>query len=188
MGRKSNDIIQGQSPAEEERNVALEETNQKEYSSDSITASIKSALVEKAEPLVTIDFTLENYNSLFPRGIVQTPIETVKLGENQFEKLDANNRNRFLLATYQTLAMPDIVIYENRNGSHSHNYIKSFIFDEKTKAVQDIVVSIDGENVSITAHPRDINNIVNKIKTPDQLVYAAAEVARMIEPRTQYAQ
>lgn len=27
MGRKSNDIIQGQSPAEEERNVALEETN-----------------------------------------------------------------------------------------------------------------------------------------------------------------
>lgn len=188
MGRKSNDIIQGQSPAEEERNVALEETNQKEYSSDSITASIKSALVEKAEPLVTIDFTLENYNSLFPRGIVQTPIETVKLGENQFEKLDANNRNRFLLATYQTLAMPDIVIYENRNGSHSHNYIKSFIFDEKTKAVQDIVVSIDGENVSITAHPRDINNIVNKIKTPDQLVYAAAEVGRMIEQRTQYAQ
>lgn len=185
---KSNDIIQGQSPAEEERNVALEETNQKEYSSDSITASIKSALVEKAEPLVTIDFTLENYNSLFPRGIVQTPIETVKLGENQFEKLDANNRNRFLLATYQTLAMPDIVIYENRNGSHSHNYIKSFIFDEKTKAVQDIVVSIDGENVSITAHPRDINNIVNKIKTPDQLVYAAAEVGRMIEQRTQYAQ
>ncbi|MDY5817915.1 MAG: LPD23 domain-containing protein [Treponema sp.] len=188
MGRKSNDIIQGQSPAEEERNVALEETNQKEYSSDSITASIKSALVEKAEPLVTIDFTLENYNSLFPRGIVQTPIETVKLGENQFEKLDANNRNRFLLATYQTLAMPDIVIDENRNGSHSHNYIKSFIFDEKTKAVQDIVVSIDGENVSITAHPRDINNIVNKIKTPDQLVYAAAEVGRMIEQRTQYAQ
>ena len=185
---KSNDIIQGQSPAEEERNVALEETNQKEYSSDSITASIKSALVEKAEPLVTIDFTLENYNSLFPRGIVQTPIETVKLGENQFEKLDANNRNRFLLATYQTLAMPDIVIDENRNGSHSHNYIKSFIFDEKTKAVQDIVVSIDGENVSITAHPRDINNIVNKIKTPDQLVYAAAEVGRMIEQRTQYAQ
>ena len=171
-----------------ERNVALEETNQKEYSSDSITASIKSALVEKAEPLETIDFTLENYNSLFPRGIVQTPIETVKLGENQFEKLDANNRNRFLLATYQTLATPDIVIDENRNGYHSHNYIKSFIFDEKTKAVQDIVVSIDGENVSITAHPRDINNIVNKIKTPDQLVYAAAEVGRMIEQRTQYAQ
>ncbi|WP_288724535.1 LPD23 domain-containing protein [uncultured Treponema sp.] len=169
----------------EERNVALEETVQKEYSSGSITASIKSALVEKAEPLVTIDFTQENYDRLFPFGIVQTPIEKVKLGENQFEKLDANNRSRFLLATYQTLATPDIVIDENRNGSHSHNYIKSFIFDEKTKAVQDIVVSIDGENVSITAHPRDINNIVNKIKTPDQLVYAAEEVGRMIEQRVQ---
>ena len=127
MGRKSNDIIQGQSPAEEERNVALEETNQKEYSSDSITASIKSALVEKAEPLVTIDFTLENYNSLFPRGIVQTPIETVKLGENQFEKLDANNRNRFLLATYQTLPCKySSTSYFSSNFINLVNQIKSF--------------------------------------------------------------
>lgn len=149
---------------------------------------IKESLAQNAEPLVEIDFSKANYDRLFPRAIVQTPLETVKLGENQFEKLDAKDRKRFLLATFQTLATPDVVIDEERDGNHSHNYIKSFVFDEKTKTVQDVVVNINGENISITAHPRDINNVVNKIKMPDQLVYAAARVGQMIEQRTLEAQ
>lgn len=150
--------------------------------------TIKESLAQNAEPLVEVDFSKANYDMLFPRAIVQTPLETVKLGENQFEKLDAKDRKRFLLATFQTLATPDLVIDEEREGKHSHNYIKSFVFDEKTKTIQDVVVNINGENVSITAHPRDINNIVNKIKMPDQLVYAAAKVGQVIEQRTQEAQ
>lgn len=147
--------------------------------------TIKESLAQKAEPLVEVDFSKANYDRLFPFGIVQTPLEKVKLGENQFEKLDAKDRKRFLLATFQTLATPDLVIDEEREGKHSHNYIKSFVFDEKTKTIQDVVVNINGENVSITAHPRDINNIVNKIKMPDQLVYAAAKVGQVIEQRVQ---
>ena len=150
--------------------------------------TIKESLAQNAEPLVEVDFSKANYDRLFPRAIVQTPLETVKLGENQFEKLDARDRKRFLLATFQTLATPDLVIDEEREGKHSHNYIKSFVFDEKTKTIQDVVVNINGENVSITAHPKDINNIVNKIKMPDQLVYAAAKVGQVIEQRTQEAQ
>lgn len=150
--------------------------------------TIKESLAQNADPLVEVDFSKANYDMLFPRAIVQTPLETVKLGENQFEKLDAKDRKRFLLATFQTLATPDLVIDEEREGKHSHNYIKSFVFDEKTKTIQDVVVNINGENVSITAHPRDINNIVNKIKMPDQLVYAAAKVGQVIEQRTQEAQ
>ena len=150
--------------------------------------TIKESLAQNAEPLVEVDFSKANYDRLFPRAIVQTPVETVKLGKNQFEKLDARDRKRFLLATFQTLATPDLVIDEEREGKHSHNYIKSFVFDEKTKTIQDVVVNINGENVSITAHPRDINNIVNKIKMPDQLVYAAARVGQVIEQRTQEAQ
>lgn len=147
--------------------------------------TIKESLAQNAEPLVEVDFSKANYDRLFPFGIVQTPLEKVKLGENQFEKLDAKDRKRFLLATFQTLATPDLVIDEEREGKHSHNYIKSFVFDEKTKTIQDVVVNINGENVSITAHPRDINNIVNKIKMPDQLVYAAARVGQVIEQRVQ---
>ena len=165
----------------------LEQEDKEQLEAIVMTAreTIKESLAQEAEPLVEIDFSKANYNSLFPFGIVQTPLEKVKLGENQFEKLDAKDRKRFLLATFQTLATPDIVIDEEREGSHSHNYIKSFVFDEKTKAVQDVVVNINGENISITAHPRDINNVVNKIKMPDQLVYAAAKVGQMIEQRVQ---
>ena len=165
----------------------LEQEDKEQLEAMVMTAreTIKESLAQDAVPLVEIEFSKANYDRLFPRAIVQTPIETVKLGENQFEKLDAKDRKRFLLATFQTLATPDLVIDEEREGSHSHNYIKSFIFDEKTKTIQDVVVNINGENVSITAHPRDINNIVNKIKMPDQLVYAAAKVGQVIEQRVQ---
>ncbi|MEE0886973.1 MAG: hypothetical protein UIB61_08700 [Treponema sp.] len=165
----------------------LEQEDKEQLEAMVMTAreTIKESLAQDAVPLVEIEFSKANYDRLFPRAIVQTPIETVKLGENQFEKLDAKDRKRFLLATFQTLATPDLVIDEEREGSHSHNYIKSFIFDEKTKAVQDVVVNINGENISITAHPRDINNVVNKIKMPDQLVYAAARVGQVIEQRVQ---
>ena len=173
--------------AERTKLQILEQEDKEQLAAIVMTAreTIKDALEQNAESLVEIDFSKANYDKLFPRAIVQTPIETVKLGENQFEKLDAKDRKRFLLATFQTLATPDIVIDEEREGSHSHNYIKSFVFDEKTKTIQDVVVNINGENVSITAHPRDINNIVNKIKMPDQLVYAAAKVGQVIEQRVQ---
>ena len=156
---------------------------------ENISATMKSATKDfmdlNATPITEIPFTKENYDKLFPFGIVQTPVEKVKLGEHQFEKLDVKNRGRFLLASYQTLAIPDIVIDELKEGRHSHNYVKSFVFDDKTKTIQDIVVNINGENISISAHPREVNNVLNKIKTPDQLVYAAAEVGRMIEQRVQ---
>lgn len=44
--------------------------------------SLKSALHKVAVPLEEIDFTKENYNKLFPRSRVKTPIENVKLGAN----------------------------------------------------------------------------------------------------------
>ena len=155
--------------------------SEKSMNIEELNNALKDALKKTSEPLRTVPFTRDNFNKLFPYSKIETPVETVKLGEHQFEKLDAKARDRFLLASYQTLVSPSIVISEERDGKKSHNYVKSFVFDEKTKAVQNIVVSIDGENVSISTHPREINNLVNKIKTPDQLVYAAAEVGRLIE-------
>ena len=54
----------------------------------------------------------------------------------------------------------------------------------KNKAVQSVVVSIENENVSISTHERDINNVVNKIKKPDQLIYVSDEIGQMIERTT----
>ncbi len=49
-----------------------------------------------------IEFTRENYVRLFA-GSVYTPIENVKLGEHQFEKLREKKRGYMLAAMLETL-------------------------------------------------------------------------------------
>ncbi len=60
--------------------------------------ALRKGLYEAAEPLPQIDFSRDNYNRLFTKGKIETPVETVKLGEHQFEKLDAKNRRELLAA------------------------------------------------------------------------------------------
>ncbi|MCR4714275.1 MAG: YifB family Mg chelatase-like AAA ATPase [Treponemataceae bacterium] len=163
-------------------------TNEKTYL-DSLKNCLKDALNETARPLSDIPFTRENYNKLFPYSMIDTPVEKVKLGEHQFEKLNANERQSILQAVYDTLKIPDLVINEERQSvfgdmNAAHIYAKSFVMNGKNKAVQSVVVSIENENVSISTHERDINNVVNKIKKPDQLIYVSDEIGQMIERTT----
>ena len=94
-------------------------------------------------------------------------------------------------AVHDTLADPSIVIKETGKDVFgedkiSNIFAKSYIFpSDKARAIQPVVVSIDGENISITTHQRDISNVVNKIKKPDQLLFAAARVRPLVEQHTQ---
>lgn len=151
-----------------------------------IKEELKKALNKIAKPLEVIDFSRENYNKLFPEGYVNSPIEKVKLGEHQFEKLDVKERQQILKAVFDVLKTPDIIINEERetvfgDKKPSHVYAKSFELNGKNKAVQSIIVAIEDENVSISTHQRDINNVVNKIKNARQLIYVSDEVGQMIE-------
>ena len=163
-------------------------TDEKTYL-DSLKNCLKDALNETARPLSDIPFTRENYNKLFPYSQINTPVEKVKLGEHQFEKLNANERQSILQAVHDTLKTPDLIINEERQSvfgdmNAAHIYAKSFVMNGKNKAVQSVVVSIENENVSISTHERDINNVVNKIKKPDQLIYVSDEIGQMIERTT----
>ena len=158
----------------------------KNKSVEELKKSLKYALNEVAEELPEIDFTRENYNKLFPRNRIETPIETVKIGAHQFEKLEIKDRKNLLQAVHDVLANPDLIIDEKRKSvfgdtENTHVYAKSYVINEKTKAIQSVVVSIEDEYVSITTHKRDISNVVNKIKKPDQLLYAAAKVRLLVE-------
>lgn len=156
---------------------------------DELKSSLKDSLRKIAKPIKQIDFTRENYNLLFPYSRVETPLEEVKLGEHQFEKLEAKERQSILQAVHDTLKTPDIVINETRQSvfgdfNTAHLYAKSFEINGKNKAVQSVVVAIEDENVSISTHERDINNLVNKIKMPEQLIYASDEIGQVIERAT----
>lgn len=169
-------------------NKIMENENTVE-SISSLQSALKNALKEVAIPLEKIEFTRDNYNKLFPYSKIETPIESVKMGEHQFEKLEAKQREFILQATHDTLSNPDLIINEQKENvfgeqEDSHLYAKSFFINDKVHGVQSVVVSIDGENVSISTHERDINNFVNKIKKPDQLLYAAAKVRLLVERAT----
>jgi hypothetical protein len=40
------------------------------------------------------EFSKEEYNKLFPRGTVETPIGQVIIGKNQFEKLESKDNGK----------------------------------------------------------------------------------------------
>ena len=154
---------------------------------ETLRKALKTALEETAEELPYTPFTRENYNTLFPYSKVETPLGAVKLGTHQFEKLEQKDRQYILQAVHDTLADPSIVIKETKKDVFgedkiSNIFAKSYIFpSDKARAIQSVVVSVDGENISITTHQRDISNVVNKIKKPDQLLFAAAKVRLLVE-------
>lgn len=198
MLAEEDEIQRAELYEEEMQDKAEREEEHSEINVEELKDGLKSALHEVAEPLIEIDFTRENYQALFPRYRIETPLESAKLGVNQFEKLEAKDRQKLLSAVYSTLKTPDLIVDEKKTEidklfgdeveKESHIYAKSFVIEGKEKAVQSVVVSIDDDNVSISTHERDINNIVNKIKTPDQLLYVATAVRRMAEQHTQNEQ
>ena len=138
---------------------------------EAVKKDLKKLFTEKAVSLPDIPFTRENYNKLFPRSRINTPICSVKLGEHQFEKLQTKNRNYLLGAVAETLKKPVAVIFEMKDDKPSLLYVKSFLTGGKYKIVQSVVVEIDGVNVSVSTHEKDINNVLNKIKQADQVIY-----------------
>lgn len=50
-------------------------------------------------------------------------------------------------------------------------FMKSYKKNEKTKMIVSVVVDKNGVNVSVSTHEKEINNAVNKIKRPEQVIY-----------------
>ncbi|MDR0321670.1 MAG: hypothetical protein LBI28_09220 [Treponema sp.] len=141
-------------------------SEQTAFEKPSYIGHIKEKFVLLAVLMEEYEFTKENYDKLFPNGKVKTPLGYVKLGEHQFEKLKTKERMELLGALKQTLADPIIVF----SSGVAEIYTKSFIEDEKTKAVLSVVITKEGEKISISTHRRDLSNVLNKIKK-DNILY-----------------
>ena len=173
----------GEHPRDESGKFTNVGNNSKNNEIEKLKSKIKRLFQDKAIPLPNIPFTRENYNKLFPRNRINTPLGSVKMGEHQFEKLQALKRDYLLGAVHETLKNPLAVILENRNDSKSKLYVKSFFDLDKNKQriVQSVVVDIDGDEVSISTHERNLNNVLGKIKTADAIIYTDKNTRRMTE-------
>ena len=149
--------------------------------------AFEMALYEKASVLKEIELSRENWNAYFPQGKIETPIETVKLGNNKFEKLQQPDRNYLLHAMYETLNSPHIILEKETFDERSEEfkpvqvYGKSFVREnsEQKKIVESIVVFKNDDGISIGTHNKDIERFVKQIKTADQIIYADKSISRL---------
>jgi len=149
--------------------------------------AIALSLDKNVSPLVEVKLNRENWNKLFPTGSVETPVGTVKLGENQFDKLQKSDRNNLLGAMYETLSNPAIVLEKETLDEKSGEfrpvnvYGKSFVHEDTNhkRAVESVIIFKDGENISIGTHNKNIKDFVKQIKTADQIIFADSEISRV---------
>jgi len=138
--------------------------------------TIFEKLASLAVPMDERGFTNEEYNRVFPRGTVTTPIGEVKIGQNQFSKMaekDGGSRKGLIGAMRQTLADPVVIIRERDRIRVADVFIKSFSAgnDKRESLIVSVVVDIHGAKIAISTYKRKHREVIGKIKKADGIVY-----------------
>lgn len=121
-----------------------------------------SAMEQNAEAMQNLELNYDNWLSEFGRdGIVDTPIGSVKMGDNQFLKMSSKERQWQFGMVRPTLTNPDIIIEEpsearvgqsTERGS-SYLFVKTFdVNGERIRHFESITVKKDGLEVSVSSH------------------------------------
>jgi len=127
---------------------------------------------DMAVPMNHVEYAKENYDKLFPNNRVKTPVGEVKLGENQYAKLEANKRQKYLAGMHQTLTDPISITMQEDERGKTQVFAKSFRHNSKGKdGLISAVVNINGQPVSISTHPKKLSKVTEKIKKTADLVY-----------------
>ena len=141
-----------------------------------IVENILEKLASLAVAMDEREFTNEEYNKVFPRGTVITPIGNVKIGKNQFTKLaekDGGSRRGLIGAMCQTLSDPVVIIREREEGRMAEVFIKSFTVGEgkEESIIVSVVVNIQEAKIAISTYKRKRREVIKKIKKADGIVY-----------------
>lgn len=143
---------------------------------DEEVVSITDAMKANAVIAPTVEINDANW-----KESVDTPIGTVKMGENQKAKLFAKGREQQYGMLLETLSNPNIVLEEKdkeQNMFHerpsSYLFVKTFQKEDGSKYIhfESVTVSQDGMEVSISSHIIRENQLKNKLKS-DRLLYKA---------------
>jgi hypothetical protein len=119
--------------------------------------NILERLGSLAVPMDEREFTNEEYNRVFSRSTVITPIGEVKIGQNQFSKLaekDGGSRQGLIGAMRQTLSDLVVVIREREKERLAEVFIKSFSGGEgkKESIIVSVVVNIKEAKIAISTY------------------------------------
>ncbi|MBP3350708.1 MAG: hypothetical protein J6L03_08825, partial [Bacteroidaceae bacterium] len=148
---------------------------------------------QNAEVAPEVELTPENWINLFGEdGTVDTPIGSVKMGENQYLKLFKKNRAQYLGMIKPTLSNPDIVLEEydpkdNAERESKYLFVKTFIKADGSRYVhfESVTVKKDSLEVSISSHEVNESVLTKKVQQ-SKLLHLNSKFlnsdGRLIEP------
>ena len=120
------------------------------------------AMEQNAEMAVTLELTLSNWLAEFNNtGMVQTPIGTVKMGENQYNKIIEKKRQKEFGMIKPTLTSPDVILEmpsRAKDGNITERpssllFVKTFFYgNQVVKFFTSVTVRKEGMEVAISNH------------------------------------
>ncbi len=185
--KDSDELIQRMTESFEKSEKLQSDNNSVLRANEEVRDILSEALDKTAEPLKDVVYSWENYVRIFGDGVIQSPVETIKMGRNQFVRLCPPDRNNLMGAIYETMTKPSIVLeketFDEKSESFKpvHVYGKSFINQDNDhkRAVESIIVFKDGQNIAASLHNKTISALVKQIKTADDIIYLDKEASRV---------
>ena len=131
--------------------------------------TINNILTKNIAPMPKkIDFTKENFNKLFKDGI-DSPIEHIKIGENQFEKMKTKNREGLLATMADVMKDPALII---KTTTGEKIYAKKYNGLKQDKNIVSVIIDKDNLHINISTHIERNNQLAKKT---DSILYERTE-------------
>ena len=172
QGREVQTGLQG-----EVENATVSETAQgevdkeplSEEAAQSLITSMEENAIEDPEIRLTPQTWLETFGI---NNSIDTPIGKVRMGENQYVKLQDKKRTSEFGMVSLTLSDPDVIFVEPSKAkgedvaerNFSYVFAKTFKRNgNKVKYYTSVTVSIDGLEISVSSHFVNPNKMLNKL-------------------------
>ncbi|SDZ93897.1 PLxRFG domain-containing protein [Marinobacterium iners] len=146
------------------------------------SAAILAAMRDKAEPVPSADISHPGVREQLEHGFFETPIGTVKLGQNQVEKLLQRGRHKEAAMVAPTLERPLLVVAEHKPHEHaerdeSYLFIKSFEDTARGRFIELVAATVqkDGQEVMISAYRKREKQVLEAISA-GRLLYMTPDL------------
>lgn len=133
--------------------------------------SLRQQMADNAEPERILEHTEDNWLQDFGKdGRVNTPIGSIKLGENQYKKAGREDRIKRFGLLKPTLERPDVILEkpapkEGAERQTKYLFVKSFKKVDGTKILnfESITVKQGEDEVSVSAHQIEPSKLLKEL-------------------------
>lgn len=120
---------------------------------------INDILNKNVETFPVGEFSEENFKKLFENGI-DSPIEHIKIGENQYQKLIEKNRQDLIAAMADVMKNPALIM---KTDSGAKVYAKTYERKNHKKTVISVIVDKGKLHISISTHIEKNKQLAKKM-------------------------